>query len=178
ILLPLYFQVVRGDSVVRTGLLLVPQSLGAAVAMPLAGRFADRYGGGPVALIGVIVSAVSTLPLAFVTASTPVWEIEVSLLARGLGIGLAMMPAMSAAYAVLRPEQIADATPQLTVVQRVGGSIGTAVLAVVLGSSLATATDATQASDAFAGAYWWATGITLAAIVPAVVLLRAERHSR
>ena len=47
-----------------------------------------------------------------------------------------MMPAMSAAYAVLRPEQIADATPQLTVVQRVGGSIGTAVLAVVLGTAL------------------------------------------
>jgi leader peptidase (prepilin peptidase)/N-methyltransferase len=37
---------------------------------------------------------------------------------------------------VLRPEQIADATPQLTVVQRVGGSIGTAVLAVVLGTAL------------------------------------------
>ena len=68
ILLPLYFQVVRGDSVVRTGLLLVPQSLGAALAMPFAGRLADRYGGGPIALAGVIVSAISTLPLAFVTA--------------------------------------------------------------------------------------------------------------
>ena len=55
ILLPLYFQVVRGDSVVRTGLLLVPQSLGAALAMPLAGKLADRYGGGPIALAGVIV---------------------------------------------------------------------------------------------------------------------------
>jgi MFS family permease len=47
ILLPLYFQVVRGDSVVRTGVLLIPQSLGAAFAMPIAGRLADRYGGGP-----------------------------------------------------------------------------------------------------------------------------------
>ena len=178
ILLPLYFQVVRGDSVVRTGLLLVPQSLGAAVSMPLAGRLADRYGGGPVALAGVIVSALSTLPLAFVSAGTPVWEIEASLLARGLGIGLAMMPAMSAAYAVLRPEQIADATPQLTVVQRVGGSIGTAVLAVVLGTALTGATGPEATSAAFASAYWWAFGITLVAVIPAIVLLLAERHSR
>jgi MFS family permease len=178
ILLPLYFQVVRGDSVVRTGLLLVPQSLGAAVAMPLAGRFADRYGGGPVALIGVIVSAVSTLPLAFVSASTPVWEIEVSLLARGLGIGLAMMPAMSAAYAVLRPEQIADATPQLTVVQRVGGSIGTAVLAVVLGTALTGAAGPSETSAAFASAYWWAFGLSIVALIPAVILAQAERRSR
>ena len=57
------------------------------------------------------------------------------------------MPAMSAAYAVLRPEQIADATPQLTVVQRVGGSIGTAVLAVVLEE----ASRATGPADASAG---------------------------
>jgi MFS family permease len=178
ILLPLYFQIVRGASVVETGLLIMPQSIGAAIAMPFTGRLSDRIGGGPLALAGVLVTAFSTLPFAFVTAATPVWMIETALLVRGVGIGIAMMPAMSAAYAVLRPEQIADATPQLTVVQRVGGSIGTAVLAVVLGSSLATATDAAQASDAFARAYWWATGITLAAIVPAVVLLRAERHSR
>ena len=178
ILLPLYFQVVRGDSVVRTGVLLIPQSLGAAFAMPIAGRLADRYGGGPIALIGVIVSAVSTLPLAFVTPGTPLWEIEASLLARGLGIGLAMMPAMSAAYAVLRPEQIADATPQLTVVQRVGGSIGTAVLAVVLGTALTGATGPAATSAAFASAYWWAFGLSVVAVIPALILLQAERRSR
>ena len=178
ILLPLYFQVVRGDSVVRTGVLLIPQSLGAAFAMPIAGRLADRYGGGPIALIGVIVSAISTLPLAFVTVGTPLWEIEASLLVRGLGIGLAMMPAMSAAYAVLRPEQIADATPQLTVVQRVGGSIGTAVLAVVLGTALTGATGPAATSAAFASAYWWAFGLSVVAVIPALILLQAERRSR
>ena len=126
ILLPLYFQIVRHESVVQTGLLLVPQSLGAAAAMPFAGRLADRFGGGPIALAGVILTALATLPFAFVDEATSYWLIEASLLLRGLGIGFAMMPAMSAAYAVLKPEQIADATPQLTVVQRVGGSIGTA----------------------------------------------------
>ena len=47
-----------------------------------------------------------------------------------------MMPSMTAAYAVLRPDQINDATPQMNVLQRVGGSIGTAVLAVVLQSGI------------------------------------------
>ena len=35
--LPLFFQIVRGDSPLDAGLLMVPQALGAAVAMPLAG---------------------------------------------------------------------------------------------------------------------------------------------
>jgi len=178
ILLPLYFQIVRGESVVTTGLLLMPQSLGAALAMPFTGRLADRFGGGALALVGVLLTAFATLPLAFMTASTPFALIEGSLLFRGLGIGFAMMPAMSAAYAVLRPEQIADATPQLTVVQRVGGSIGTAVLAVVLGSALGTATGPAGTAAAFSTAYWWAFAISLAAALPATVLLRAERRSR
>jgi EmrB/QacA subfamily drug resistance transporter len=178
ILLPLYFQNVRHDSVVRTGLLLMPQGLGAAFAMPVAGRLADRFGGGPLALAGVIVTALSTLPLALVATDTPVWQIEASLLVRGLGIGIAIMPAMSAAYAVLRPEQIADATPQLTVIQRVGGSIGTAVLAVALDGSLRRATSPADAAAAFASAYWWALAITLVAVVPAAILLHTERRAR
>jgi MFS family permease len=178
ILLPLYFQIVRDASVVETGLLLVPQSLGAAVAMPFAGRLTDRFGGGPIALAGVILTALTTLPFAFVDETTPYALIEASLLLRGLGIGFAMMPAMSAAYAVLRPEQIADATPQLTVVQRVGGSIGTAVLAVALSTGLEGQTTASGMAGAFSSAYWWALGLTVAAIVPAIVLLRAERGAR
>ena len=63
LLLPLYFQIVRHESVVATGLLLVPQSLGAAIAMPFGGRFTDRYGGGPVALVGVILTAVVDAPV-------------------------------------------------------------------------------------------------------------------
>ena len=42
------------------------------------------------------------------------------------------MPTMTVAYASLRKDQLSDATPQMNVIQRVGGAIGTAVLAVVL----------------------------------------------
>ena len=56
---------------------------------------------------------------------------------RGMGIGFAFMPAMAAAFASLERSELSDATPQLNVLQRVGGSIGTAVLAVVLQRALA-----------------------------------------
>ena len=46
---------------------------------------------------------------------------------------------MTAAYALLRPEQVTHATPQLTTLQRVGGSMGTAMLTVVLQHHLTTA---------------------------------------
>ena len=58
--------------------------------------------------------------------------ISLVLVVRGLGIGLCFMPAMTAAFSAMRPEQLSDATPQINVLQRTGGAIGTAVLAVVL----------------------------------------------
>ena len=38
VLMPLYFQIVRGEDAVATGLLLIPQGIGAAIAMGLSGR--------------------------------------------------------------------------------------------------------------------------------------------
>ena len=132
IIMPLYFQLVRGEDAVTTGLLLIPQGLGAALAMPLAGRFTDRVGGGRVALIGLAVTLVTTVPFTMLHADTSYLVLGAAMIGRGLGIGLTMMPAMTAAYSRLRPADIAHATPQLNVLQRVGGSIGTALLTVVL----------------------------------------------
>lgn len=179
ILLPLYFQTVRGESALVTGLLVAPQGIGAAIAMPLAGRLTDRVGGGRVAFVGVAITALATLPFAFVDGGTSYWELSAAMVVRGFGIGVAIMPAIAAAYAVLKPEQIPDATPQLNVVQRVGGSVGTALLAVVLERGLrglASPASPDEAAAAYAHAYWWALGITAAAAVPALVLARIERR--
>jgi hypothetical protein len=95
---------------------------------------------------------------------------------RGFGIGLTMMPAMTAAYARLRPQDIAHATPQLNVLQRVGGSIGTALLTVVLQHGLTNgAHTAAGAADAFGQTYLWVLALTAVAVAPALVLARAER---
>src|SRR5436309_2117928 len=63
ILLPLYYQLVRGESALATGLLLMPQGLGAAVAMPLAGWLTDRYGARAVIPVGIGVALLGTIGL-------------------------------------------------------------------------------------------------------------------
>ena len=139
ILLPLYWQQIRHMSVVDTGLLTAPQGLGAALAMPIAGRLTDRHGGGPLALIGVTIVGVATIPFGLIGAHTSIVWLSVAMVVRGVGIGFGFMPAMTAAFAALDRSELAHATPQLNVLQRVGGSIGTAVLAVVLQRALGRA---------------------------------------
>ena len=72
VLLPLYWQQVRFESVLDTGLLTAPMGLGMAAIMPIAGRLTDRYGGGPMALIGVIVTTLATIPFAMIGAHTSI----------------------------------------------------------------------------------------------------------
>jgi MFS family permease len=178
ILLPLYWQDIRHESVIHTGLLTGPQGLGMALVMPIAGKLSDRHGGGPLALFGVVLTTVTTIPFAFVGVHTSILWLSGAMFLRGTGIGFAFMPAMAAAFAALERSELSDATPQLNVLQRVGGSIGTATLAVVLQRSLVGAlTPAAQAS-AYGTAFLFSAGITALAIVPCIILVRAERAAR
>jgi EmrB/QacA subfamily drug resistance transporter len=178
ILLPLYWQEVRHESVVVTGLLTGPQGLGAALAMPIAGKLTDRVGGGPLALFGVTVCTIATIPFGLIGAHTSILWLSSAMFVRGIGIGFGFMPAMAAAFAALKRSELSDATPQLNVLQRVGGSIGTAVLAVVLQRALVGVHTPSGAAAAYGTAFWWSAGMTAAAIVPAIILMRAERAAR
>jgi EmrB/QacA subfamily drug resistance transporter len=175
VLVPLYYQIVRGESVVATGLLTGPQGLGALVAMPLASRLTQRFGGGRVAMAGVTLLCLSTLPFTAIGAHTSIVLISLVLVVRGLSIGMCFMPAMTAAFGAMRPDQVADATPQINALQRIGGAIGTAVLAVVLQRAGEGAHTATAQAAAFATTYWWALGIAALSLIPCTMLLRAER---
>jgi len=180
ILLPLYFQEARGEDAIRTGLLLIPQGVGASIGMNRSAMATTRLGAGLTCLIGVVIVSVATIPYLFVGGSTSYVLIGAAMVVRGVGVGLAMMPAMTAAFVSLEPDQVNDASPQLNVIQRVGGSLGTAVIAVVLQSSLAHDAggphpSADSIARAFAQSYVWVMVLTLMAVIPAVVLWRIER---
>jgi EmrB/QacA subfamily drug resistance transporter len=178
ILLPLYWQQVRFETVVDTGLLTAPQGLGAALAMPIAGKLTDRLGGGPLALFGVTLCALATIPFGLIGAHTSIVALSLAMLVRGVGIGFGFMPTMAAAFASLERSELANATPQLNVLQRVGGSIGTAVLAVVLQRALTGVHTVSGAAAAYGTAFWASAILAALGIIPAIVLLRAERAAR
>jgi EmrB/QacA subfamily drug resistance transporter len=178
ILMPLYWQQLRHESVIDTGLLTAPQGLGMAMVMPLAGKMTERWGGGPIALAGVLVTTVTTIPFGLIGARTGIPSLSGWMLVRGVGLGFSFMPAMTAAFATLERHELSHATPQLNVLNRVGGSIGTAILAVVLQRGLTGAHTASASAHAYGNAFWWSAGITALAIVPCVILTRAEHNER
>lgn len=178
LLLPLYFQQVRGEDPLHAGLLVAPQGVGLGVALVVAGTLADRRSPCPIVLTGVLLTVLGTLAYATVGPDTSVLMLAGALVLSGAGLGAALIPVMAAALRGLRDEAIPRATSAVRIFQQLGGSFGAAVLAVVLQRQLvervAAAPGGQPTPAALAGAYghafWWALGFAALAAVPALFL--------
>jgi EmrB/QacA subfamily drug resistance transporter len=196
LLIPLYYQIGRGEGAFAAGLLLAPQGLGAATAMPLAGVVTDKLGAGRIVPVGIVILVLGTVPFALVGADTSYWLLGAALYVRGLGLGCTMMPTMSAALTTLSRAMVSRASSTLNIIVQLGGSVGTALLAVILSRQISDripqAADggggaaggmgeipervreqvAPKLADAFGHTFWVALILTAVLILPALLLPR------
>ena len=167
LLLPLSFQELRGVDALGAGLLLIPQGVGSLASRSIAGRLLDRIGGRTVAIIGFIVVGLATVPFAFADADTPVWMLGLALFVRGLGMGVVFIPLMAVAFIGLEHEEVPHASIVTRISQQIGGSLGVALLAVILATSAAAAG---SVRTGFQVAFWWTVGFSAVALVVALLL--------
>jgi EmrB/QacA subfamily drug resistance transporter len=168
LLLPLYYQEVRGVSPLTAGIMLVPQGVGALLSRGLAGRLTDKIGGRPVAVAGFAIVAAATVPFAFAGPATNSWLLALWLVVRGFGLGSVSIPVMAVAFLGLDKPEIAHSSVLTRTVQQVGGSFGTAVLAVILAVGITAHHGAL--TTAFDVAFWWAAGFSALAVLLALWL--------
>lgn len=169
-LLPLYFQQVRGATPLGAGLLLIPQGVGALVARGLAGKHMDRVGPRVVALVAFGFVAASSVPFAFVAPDTSEVLLMAALLVRGIALGAAMIAPMGAAFVGLEHGQIPDASMITRVAQQLGGAVGVAILIVILQRNVGDAHAPGALAAGFDHAFWWCVAFTACAI-PLCLLL-------
>ena len=173
LLLPLYFQQVRGGTALAAGLMMVPQGLGSLLPRTLAGKLTDKIGPRLIVLAGIVLAAVGTVPFALAGLHTSYWLLGAALVVRGAGLGTATIAVMAGAFTGLSREQVPHASSATRIVQFVGGSFGAAVLvAVILDQQIAAhaAAGAAGLATAFGHTFWWCTGFTVLALLPALLL--------
>ncbi|WP_167132680.1 DHA2 family efflux MFS transporter permease subunit [Paramicrobacterium chengjingii] len=166
-LLPLYWQQVRGDSILSAALVLVPQGVGALLARIVAGRLAAQFGARALTIGAFLLTALATIPFAVADPDASGWWLGCALFVRGLGVGAVIMAPMMVAYADVEHEEMAHATMVTRIVQQIGASLGIAVVAVVLQNSAAT-----DVTAGYQTAFWWLIGITAVALIPAIAFRR------
>jgi EmrB/QacA subfamily drug resistance transporter len=134
LLLPSYFQQALHHTPMQAGVHLIPQGLGAMLTMRLTGPLVDRRGPGKIVLVGIALIVAGLGTFAFGVARQAQYEptLLVGLAIMGLGMGCTMMPLSVASVQALTEHQIARGTTLMSVSHQVGGSIGTALMSMVL----------------------------------------------
>jgi EmrB/QacA subfamily drug resistance transporter len=173
LLMPLYYQDVRGTSALAAGVMLVPQGLGTLLSRTVVGSNIDRVGTRVIVLAGFVVVAAATVPFALAGPHTSEWLLALWMILRGFGLGAVTMPVMVAGYVGLSKEQIPHSSVLTRTAQQIGGSFGTAVLAVILEQAIAS--HPASLANAFHVAFWWSAGFSAVAVLLALWLPGVQR---
>jgi MFS family permease len=163
LLLPLYYQEVRGVTALTAGAMLVPQGVGAVLSRTVAGSLLDKVGPRIIAAAGFVVVAAATVPFAVAGPHGNEWLLALWLVVRGFGLGAVTMPVIMAGYMGLDKQEIPHSSVLTRMAQQVGGSFGTAVLAVILASEAAVHPG--NLAGAFTVAFWWSVGFSAVAVL-------------
>ncbi|MCA9494987.1 MAG: DHA2 family efflux MFS transporter permease subunit [Myxococcales bacterium] len=132
-MLPLFLQQLIGFSATQSGLVLVPGALATAVAMPICGRLSDRSDPRLLSGFGLIVFAASMVMMSRLDSRAGQADLLIPQILRGIGMGFCFVPLSVAAMARIPRERMGQATGLFNLTRQVGGSLGVAWLASLVG---------------------------------------------
>ncbi|WP_261979345.1 MFS transporter, partial [Lactiplantibacillus plantarum] len=190
--IPLYLQIIHGFSAFESGLSLLAGALMMGVMSPITGRAFDRFGAKRLAILGMFLLTIGTIPFAFITRNTATVYIVVLYAVRMFGIAMVMMPATTAGMNALPVELMGHGTAVNNTTRQIASSIGTAILTSVLSN----VTDATKPAhsliksnplgyqnsyfnatlNGYHAAFWVAVGFSVVGLVVAF-FMKGKQHS-
>ncbi|WDL88096.1 DHA2 family efflux MFS transporter permease subunit [Priestia aryabhattai] len=130
-LLPIYLQNIRGYSAFDSGLLLLPGALVMLVMSPISGTLFDKVGPRPLAIVGMLITSISTFEFTKLTMDTPFNHILAIYIIRSFGMSLLMMPIMTAGLNQLPQRLSSHGTSMSNTLRQVSGSIGISLMTTI-----------------------------------------------
>ena len=132
LILPLFFINIHDFTPIQASLALIPQGIGMLITRPLIGKMIDKIGAKYVVVVSIVISLIGSIPLIFITDETSMIWISIILFIRGTGVGGIMLPLTSDAYTGLDSKQLPQAGVGINMIENLGSSFGTAVIATVV----------------------------------------------
>jgi EmrB/QacA subfamily drug resistance transporter len=148
--LPLYLQIVKGDSPTASGLLLTPMMAGLLVTSIGSGQLISRFGRyKPFPIVGTAIMTLAIFLLSGLAVDTPTWETSIYMVILGFGLGMTMQVLVLATQNAVPYELLGVATSGSTLARQVGGALGVSVFGAIFANQLANhlASDLPAGSD-------------------------------
>ena len=138
IMLPLYFQIVKGDSATSAGLKLIPFMIGIVTFSIVSGKLITKHGHYKrFPIMGLSLMTVGLFMLSTLTQTTPFWQLAIYGIFVGAGLGLSMQTIVIALQNSVEFRDLGVATSANTFFRSIGATMGVALFGTVYASRLA-----------------------------------------
>jgi len=135
--MPVFLQIVKGESPTGSGLQLTPMMLGVLTASIIGGQLISRYGRYKVfPIVGTAVMSVGLLLLSRLGPGSSTWTASVYMLVVGIGIGMVMQVLVLAVQNSVDHRLMGVATSGAMLFRQIGGSIGVALFGAIFANRL------------------------------------------
>jgi DHA2 family multidrug resistance protein len=151
-LMPVYLQALRGRTALETGFTLLPLAITSGIITPIAGRLYDKIGPRPLVVTGFSLLAINTWQLSQLRGDTPIGWLLFLLALRGAALGLTVQTTFATALSTVPRPLLPRGSSLINGTRFVVQSIGVAVLATVLASTLSPQVQQLQAQFQETGA--------------------------
>ena len=130
-----YFQLARGDSPTKAGLMTLPMIGGLAISSTISGRIVSTTGRWKnILVLGAGVMTVGYGLLSLVRYDTAYWQVAIYMLCVGAGLGMTMQNLVLCVQNQVRPQELGVASSTVSFFRSLGGAIGVSALGALLGS--------------------------------------------
>ncbi|HUJ29309.1 MAG TPA: MFS transporter, partial [Myxococcales bacterium] len=134
-LLPVFMQELLGFDATQSGLALMPRTLVMMAVVPVVGRLYNAVSPRIMVGLGIIAFSIGAYEMSHFTLQTGTWQIVGSLVWQGIGFGMIFVPLTTVALSRIERAKLTDATGLNSLLRQIGGSVGLAIFATLLGRS-------------------------------------------
>jgi EmrB/QacA subfamily drug resistance transporter len=132
-----YFQLARGDSPTKAGLMTLPMIGGLAVASTVSGRIVTTTGRWKnILVLGAALMTAGYGLLSTMRYDTAYWHVAVFMFCVGAGLGMTMQNLVLCVQNQVRPQELGVASSTVSFFRSLGGAIGVSALGAVLGNRI------------------------------------------
>jgi EmrB/QacA subfamily drug resistance transporter len=137
VMLPLYLQVVKGNSATTSGLKLIPFMLGIVSMSIYSGKQITKHGHYKrYPIIGLVIMTLGMIFLSTLKENTPFWQLFIYAVMIGMGLGFSMQTIVIALQNAVEMKDMGVATSANTFFRSIGGTIGVAIFGTIYSSRL------------------------------------------
>jgi MFS family permease len=135
--MPVFLQIVKGESPTGSGLQLTPMMAGVLVTSVGSGRLISRFGRyKPFPIAGTAVMTVGLALLSRLDVGSSTWAASLYMLVLGLGLGMVMQVLVLAVQNAVEHRFMGVATSGSLLFRQVGGSIGVSLFGAIFANRL------------------------------------------